>query len=123
MKKLAGCLIIENGKILLLHRIDKQHWELPGGVVKEGESIEQAAKREVMEEIKCEVEIQKDLGEIKFSINNQNFSGHVFIAGITKGIPEIVEMDVFDKLAFIDISELNTYILAPNIMLILERLK
>ena len=44
--KAAGCVIVKNDSILLLHRIDKDWFELPGGKGEEGESLEQTAARE-----------------------------------------------------------------------------
>ncbi len=39
-----------DGRVLLERRSDNGFWSLPGGAVDVGESVEQAVKREVMEE-------------------------------------------------------------------------
>jgi 8-oxo-dGTP pyrophosphatase MutT (NUDIX family) len=46
-----------HGHILLILRTDNNYWSIPGGGVKPGESIKEAAAREVLEEtgIDCEV--------------------------------------------------------------------
>ncbi len=45
----AGVIVINSkGEILLQHRIDNDLWGLPGGVVELGETVEQAATREVL---------------------------------------------------------------------------
>lgn len=41
-------------------------WQLPKGHASEGESDEQAARREVREETGCDGEVEGDLGEITF---------------------------------------------------------
>jgi ADP-ribose pyrophosphatase YjhB (NUDIX family) len=43
--------------ILLIHRTDNKYWSIPGGGMEPGESVHEAAKREVKEEtgIDCEV--------------------------------------------------------------------
>ena len=48
----GACAIIfdDSGKVLLERRSDNGFWGLPGGAVEVGESVEQAVKREVMEE-------------------------------------------------------------------------
>ena len=47
----------EHGSILLILRTDNNYWSIPGGGVKPGESVKEAAAREVKEEtgIDCEV--------------------------------------------------------------------
>ena len=47
----------ERGEILLIERTDNQNWSLPGGAMDLGESIADAAAREVFEEtgIRCEI--------------------------------------------------------------------
>lgn len=49
--KCAGLLFIADGKVLLLHRVDRDEWEGPGGHVEDGESAREAAIRECLEEI------------------------------------------------------------------------
>ncbi len=49
-------------KILLVRRQDNGQWALPGGHLDAGESIAEACRREVCEEIGLEVEIEKILG-------------------------------------------------------------
>lgn len=55
----VGAVIICDGKILLERRKNepgKGRWSIPGGLVELGESIEEAAIREVLEETSLEVE-------------------------------------------------------------------
>jgi ADP-ribose pyrophosphatase YjhB (NUDIX family) len=51
-----------NGEILLIQRADNAHWGLPGGHVEPGESVAQAAAREVLEETGCEIEVGRLIG-------------------------------------------------------------
>jgi mutator protein MutT len=47
----AGVLILnESGRLLLQHRTDDGLWGIPGGTLELGESTEDAARREVLEE-------------------------------------------------------------------------
>ncbi|OME75886.1 hypothetical protein BK120_29920 [Paenibacillus sp. FSL A5-0031] len=49
----AGGLIVKNNKVLLVkitYGVNKDHWMLPGRLVEEGETFEEAAIREVKEE-------------------------------------------------------------------------
>jgi ADP-ribose pyrophosphatase YjhB (NUDIX family) len=47
----------DQGRLLLIHKIDNNYWALPGGGMDLGESIAEAAVREVVEETGIRVEI------------------------------------------------------------------
>lgn len=47
----------EDGRLLLIHRVDNDYWALPGGAMELGESVADAAVREVEEETGVEVEL------------------------------------------------------------------
>lgn len=54
-----GALIFENGKLLIVERGKeplKGYWSIPGGIVEAGEKLEDAIRREVLEETGLQVE-------------------------------------------------------------------
>jgi len=52
----AGTLLMKNDdSILLIHRTDNDTWGIPGGALELGESLEEAAKREMYEETNLEI--------------------------------------------------------------------
>jgi 8-oxo-dGTP pyrophosphatase MutT (NUDIX family) len=55
-------VVIEQGQILLIQRQDLKIWALPGGAIEPGESVTQAAIREVREETGLEVELTRLVG-------------------------------------------------------------
>jgi 8-oxo-dGTP diphosphatase len=58
----VSALIIEAGKVLLGHRRDIGWWNLPGGGMELGETVEEALQREVREETGLEVEVGRLVG-------------------------------------------------------------
>ncbi len=55
-------LIFEDEKVLLAHRRDIDWWNLPGGGMEAGETVEEAMRREVLEETGLEVQVGKLIG-------------------------------------------------------------
>lgn len=49
-------IIIKKNALLLVREADEGIWETPGGALEPGESLIQALKREIKEEIGCEIE-------------------------------------------------------------------
>ena len=71
----------DDGKILLVRgRFSRQKWALPGGGVKHNESYEQAAVREVLEEIGLKIHNLRYLGKANSHESYVKFSVRVFAA-------------------------------------------
>jgi 8-oxo-dGTP diphosphatase len=108
---LAGCVVRnEKGGILLLHRNKKgvQQWELPGGKLEPGEKPEQAAVRELEEELGVTVSIQARLGEASFTEKEQECLYTWFAAEIVgEEQPVICEPQTFDDLRYWSLSTLR----------------
>ncbi len=68
MRTRAGIVLIEDSKVALIerHRAGLDYFVFPGGGVNEGETPEQAAIREAMEELGIEVAIKQKVAEIHF---------------------------------------------------------
>jgi ADP-ribose pyrophosphatase YjhB (NUDIX family) len=58
----VSALIFDEGRILLAHRRDIDWWNLPGGGMEVGETVDEALHREVAEETGLEVEIEQLVG-------------------------------------------------------------
>ncbi|RPJ25718.1 MAG: NUDIX domain-containing protein [Chloroflexi bacterium] len=67
MRIRAGIVLIQDNKVALIerHRAGLDYFVFPGGGVDEGESPEQAAVREAMEELGIEVAIKRKVAEVQ----------------------------------------------------------
>lgn len=116
MKRLAaGCIIVRDNSILLLHRIDKDWWEVPGGKAELGETGEQTAKREAKEELGCRVEIIRELGKTNFLSPKGELDYTWFLAEIRKGqSPKIGVPREYDRFEYLPLNKLKTYKLSSS---------
>ena len=75
-------IIFEGSRVLLAHRRDIDWWNLPGGGMEAGETVEQAIRREVLEETGLEVEIERLVGVYsKPQKNEVALAFHCVVAG------------------------------------------
>ncbi|MEW5873322.1 MAG: NUDIX domain-containing protein [Chloroflexota bacterium] len=94
--------VIDSGRILLTQREDFEVWCLPGGETQSGESLAQAARREVREETGLEVDLTRLVGVYSRSAGAAGFGGHVALfaarptGGSLQGQPEeVVDLRFF----------------------------
>lgn len=75
MRTRAGIILIEDDKVALIerHRAGLDYYVFPGGGVDEGETPEQGALREAMEELGVEVAIRQTVAEIHFDNSTQKY--------------------------------------------------
>jgi 8-oxo-dGTP pyrophosphatase MutT (NUDIX family) len=73
MRTRAGIVLIENNKVALIerHRAGLEYYVFPGGGVDDGETPEQGAIRETMEELGVEVVIKQKVAIIHFFQSTQ----------------------------------------------------
>ncbi|MDE6289024.1 MAG: (deoxy)nucleoside triphosphate pyrophosphohydrolase, partial [Muribaculaceae bacterium] len=70
--RVVGAAIIDQGKVLVAQRPYSEvtykslKWEFPGGKIEPGETEKEAIKREIREELGCEIEVDSLLPEIEY---------------------------------------------------------
>lgn len=109
----VGALIFnEEGKILLALRGSKAKneggkWEIPGGGVEYGETLAQAIKREIMEEMGIEIEVVQMLHVADHILEDegQHWVSPTFICQIVSGTPTVKEPEKCDRVDWFSIEE------------------
>jgi 8-oxo-dGTP diphosphatase len=61
----AGIVVDDQDRVLLIQRRDNGHWEPPGGVLELNETFEDGVIREVFEETGVEIEVERLSGVYK----------------------------------------------------------
>lgn len=61
----AGIVVRDDGRVLVIRRDDNGHWEAPGGVLELHESFEDGVRREVLEETGLEITVERLTGVYK----------------------------------------------------------
>ena len=83
---LAGvCVILRNpsGEVLLVrHSYGPPLWSLPGGGLERGEAPEDAARREVREELGLTLAALEPLGTLEEELSGTNHTAHLFGAAV-----------------------------------------
>lgn len=88
-KKLVSGLVIKEGKLLVVFNVKHQKTRIEpfGGKVEPGETIEEATRREAMQELLIEVEMTGELGVYETQTPEGSFDAHMVFCRIVKGVP------------------------------------
>ncbi|MEC3884565.1 (deoxy)nucleoside triphosphate pyrophosphohydrolase [Halobacillus sp. HZG1] len=110
----VGAVIISNGYILCALRSAKMslslHWEFPGGKIKNNETPKEALKREIKEELNCDIVIHSKVAETTHESDSNIINLSTYQAKIIAGNPEAIE---HEELRWVNIGELSTLKWAP----------
>lgn len=64
------------------------HWEFPGGKLQDGETLQEALKREIHEELGCEIKVLEKIVEAEHVVESRIIRLYTFWAEIVSGVPE-----------------------------------
>ena len=83
----SRAIVFIDQKVILLHRKRDglEYWVTPGGKVEEGESLEDAVKREVCEEIGIDVKVGRKVFQVTNRAYNEDNEQHLFLCVYLSG--------------------------------------
>jgi len=97
----ARAVLLDNEGMIALQFVSKDGYhKLPGGGVENGESIEDGLRREIREEVGCELEIINNIGETlehryKYGVIQTSFCYLAKVVG-KKGLPQFEQDEIED---------------------------
>lgn len=92
----AAAVIVHEGKVLAMRRNYGEFaggWEFPGGKLESGESPKDALMREMQEELRVRVRIEKYLGTLEYTYPNFHLKMICYICTIPEGKPALLVHD------------------------------
>lgn len=92
--EVVAAVIERDGRIFATQRgygEYKDWWEFPGGKIEPGETQCEALKREIMEELNTEIDIDKFLLTINYDYPNFHLTMHCFLCSVISGNLELLE--------------------------------
>jgi 8-oxo-dGTP diphosphatase len=107
----VGAIVVEGHRVLLLKRRRAPEaglWGIQGGAVEFGESVQQAVKRELVEELGVQCEKVRLLGVTDHILPEEgvHWVSPVFLVRIVSGRPKNAEPEKHSELRWFDLEDL-----------------
>ena len=97
----GGAIIVQEGKIALIKRIreGETYYVFPGGGIEEGETAEEATKREIYEELGVHIKVEHLIAKVEYKGTEYYFNAHI-IGGVF-GSGKAEEFEIKDRGSYI----------------------
>jgi A/G-specific adenine glycosylase len=120
----AGVIYRHDGAFLIARRPPQGLlgglWEFPGGKQEEGESLPEALRREIQEELAIDIAVGQPLGAIKHAYTHFRITLHAFLAHHIAGEPQHIGVDGH---AWVTLDDLDAYAFAVTDRKIIDTLR
>jgi len=109
--EIAAGVIVRDDQVLICQRKeDTSHpmqWEFPGGKIEDGESPRDALRREMVEELAIDVNIDEELLDYEYTYSN-GLTVHLTFFLISDFVPEPINL-AFADIQWVAVGELDEY--------------
>ncbi|MEV4776815.1 (deoxy)nucleoside triphosphate pyrophosphohydrolase [Microbacterium sp. LWH12-1.2] len=106
----VGAVIIRDGSVLAAQRASGRHlaglWEFPGGKIESGESASDALRREIVEELGCQIDVGVEIVTTPHAYETVSIELTTFYVTIRSGQPHASEHAELRWVPFRDLSHL-----------------
>ena len=126
--EVVAAIIIKDNQVYATQRgygEFKGWWEFPGGKTEDGESLEDALKREIREELGAEIEVGELLDTVEWDYPNFHLTMHCFVCAL---LSDTLQLNEHEADAWLGAESLHTVKwlpadegLIPQIQLLLDR--
>jgi 8-oxo-dGTP diphosphatase len=114
MLNVTAAVITREDKILIAQRSKEDKlslkWEFPGGKQEAGETPEVCLRREIMEELNLDIDVQNFLGSSIYKQDTREINLMAYKALIISGE---IKLNVHNDIKWVSISDLKNYDFAP----------
>ena len=124
IKHVSAGIIFYDNLVLLAQKCGGKYdglWEFPGGKLEENENAKDALKRELIEELDINIEIEEFLCTIEYNYDSFVLNMDCFICKLLTDKDDI-KLNVHSDYCFIDPKEINKEMLLPADIIVLEKL-
>ena len=119
----SAAIILKGDKIFITQRgygEFKDFWEFPGGKIEQGETKEEALKREIKEELKAEINIVDFLTTVSYDYESFHLEKECFLCTLKDDHLELVEAE---DARFASLNELKNFHFLPADVIAIDSLK
>ena len=121
--EVVAAVIVRDGKVFATQRgygDFKDMWEFPGGKIEEGESREEALKREIREELAADISVDSFLQTVEYDYPKFHLILHCFLCSLKNDTLHLLE---HESARWLSANELDSVEWLPADLSIVRNLK